>query len=1185
MDPFSCDPKNKPVGMTNEVFQNLLKISEANSFKHKYRKESQEEFWMQVYSKNNVVARVAVFLIDLSLSDSCINNVKLSLNCTKDYNTNTNNSRSYPYIHAQSEPCLKNKNCDPSIKGKVSGSQYGKNNDTCNQNYSDLFYRKNPSKLSRTARTSLDNVSVNPWGGRNSLSGDIDEHSSLRRSRSLAISGEHLYSREDFYTNQQEEEQSSGRKRSQLIPRAKLIKEHNRFKNLSADNLNKPPEKPERLHSRRNSVQTLQELRPQESLYFDRYRQQHKSDNFYAYTSLQNIHENSNPHDSLDSNFNNKSSAENIYTVSYEDLPELSLPNYYPDVRYDTDNTDNISLTDNISSLSLDNISKYKDIKFEKSEYESISYDENIVLTPNKNLYESQETKPRTIRNPTPYNENYGTVNPKSTKSSEVVTQDKPVEEIDTNLDEINLNIENITKIDDNISDTPKVDVTHSVQACEGEIKTLLEVPGEESANEKYKTVVTVDSIDDSCKETKTHSHNYLREFLETQKGSRKPLQNFIAKKLSNLSRKTSKTSNLSENQFHSLPDITISKNLRKCEKIDRKLRKCNKNQATEGSRENRFIVNIGRHFDITANDHTPVDFEVKIAKVPKKIKKNLSTVQTESEFIEAVKQLKDSLNENNSINRTIGTDKEMALLYCQDECSKELQEKIGTMKDYWNKMMGKENDIEENEVDKCKVVEITAKVDDVRKVFEPSNDPAQEQPPNKVQLAKQIFEPKTPEVKSGKISPNIKESCSYFENKTNNFYNDKYQSLCPNSVEIIHTNNDTTDSAAHRTLRQSHSINGKPEFDHVRYKLVKSDLFQKKIFANCEKESEFDDLIQYLQDYSFQELLVDNNIVIIEPIRSKVPYEPSPCVKNMKNVTTSLRNQATNNADNKSSMNRKFFYHPIRVNKEVNEDELPSPDTVRQVRQLFEKGTLKTNSQKTNSTKETDTCSIDPDKDRCSATDTNSHPSNISDFGSQENLYDSIDNKEIYCEYVSEDILQKIRDRGTTVTYYGGRVVDKKTGQSVLTKSIMDEIKYNEKRCMECPNCKKHEMDTEKDAYTGVKFKLLKSNSCSSRLELVGTETKKKFAANNKNIGKNVTNITNTDKNAINESIKKQTMVNNSQPKIIGEEMKVPENKVTQWKEISEKNQKIYNFYEYDNTKEKSRKIEDMEFEPYEVA
>lgn len=41
--------------------------------------------------------------------------------------------------------------------------------------------------------------------------------------------------------------------------------------------------------------------------------------------------------------------------------------------------------------------------------------------------------------------------------------------------------------------------------------------------------------------------------------------------------------------------------------------------------------------------------------------------------------------------------------------------------------------------------------------------------------------------------------------------------------------------------------------FDHVRYKVMKSDTFQKNIRTNARKEAQFDGLLQYLQDYSFQ--------------------------------------------------------------------------------------------------------------------------------------------------------------------------------------------------------------------------------------------------------------------------------------------------------------------------------------------
>lgn len=38
-----------------------------------------------------------------------------------------------------------------------------------------------------------------------------------------------------------------------------------------------------------------------------------------------------------------------------------------------------------------------------------------------------------------------------------------------------------------------------------------------------------------------------------------------------------------------------------------------------------------------------------------------------------------------------------------------------------------------------------------------------------------------------------------------------------------------------------------------------------------------------------------------------------------------------------KNGIKRHFFYHPIRVNKELLDEELPTPDTVRNARKLFE--------------------------------------------------------------------------------------------------------------------------------------------------------------------------------------------------------------------------------------------------------
>ncbi|XP_044268414.1 protein javelin [Tribolium madens] len=958
-------------------------------------------------------------------------------------------------------------------------------------------YTKRPRN--KFQRGSLENVSSDPWGD--------SQQSSLRRCRSLIT-------RDDIWTNL--DIQCEKPRRSQLIPRAKLIERSKEpryavIRGQSIDNLSISP--PDYSPERSNVPEAV-------------------------YTSISNL---ASPKFLI--------GKEQDKRVSCEDIQGLSLPNYYPDSRYDTDNTDAISLADDLSSYgdfskkysSCDNISAGK---WTINEPESIPYDDNIVLSANRPLYDSirenHYAKPKTIRGPTTYNSDQQNYYRRSYSSDSSEDKHKETEdndqisleyfETDKNLDEIN---ENITKI-------LEVDEPNYSEVLEPEpIKTNIEVEAPE--NEEYKTIITVNP-DETEEEKNKHSHNYLREFLETQKGSKKPLQNFLSKKLSNLSRKST---NLIDNRFYSLPDLAVTKSLRKCEKIDRKLRKLEKTNKSE----NRFIVNIGKHFDITANTSVPVDFELKIAKVPRKSKNKKGKNRSEEQFLEAVKSLKDTLSvkldENHNFKPEI-----VAFQTKMDECTKEYQEKLGTMRTYWDKMVNGEKNEE-----KCKIVDVQTKIEDMKKKFEP--DEKEPEKPGIVQITKQLFEKKSVD-KAEKISPFIKESCNYFENSN------QFESLNPNIVEII-----SKEEKRHKPVTKSMSITY-PEFDHVRYRVVKSDLFQKKIFANCEKESQFDGLMQYLQDYSFQELLRDNNIVIIEPIRTKIQHESTnKSPKTAKNVTPLLHKHK--NEEN-ATLKRHFFYHPIRVNKEVNDDELPNPDTVKQVRLFFEGGLKRSQS----SDFEGEKCekTVDPDKDRCSATDSNT--SNLSDFGSQENLYDSLTEHCCERQYVSEDILEKIRECGTTVTYYGGRVVKKQCGQPVLTKAIMEEIRSNEMKNIEC-GCRK-------DSYQGVKFKLLKSNSCNSRLELVGTndlkESKEKYLKNCQ---------VNLDKNTINETIKKN--MEDTQPRIIGEERKM-----TQWGDLKEKtynginfNNKTknvtYDYHNYDSIKQKTKKIDDMEFEPYEVA
>lgn len=149
-------------------------------------------------------------------------------------------------------------------------------------------------------------------------------------------------------------------------------------------------------------------------------------------------------------------------------------------------------------------------------------------------------------------------------------------------------------------------------------------------------------------------------------------------------------------------------------------------------------------------------------------------------------------------------------------------------------------------------------------------------------------------------------------------------------------------------------------EFDHVRYKIVKSNMFSKNIYNAGRGDVTYEGLMQYLREYSFQELLLDNNVVIIEPVRAEtIERKPTAMGKARSEPTCKIAGaiQKKSDADGRerncesadgnpkspkqSTIKKHFFYHPIRVNRELIDEELPDPDTVRNVRRMFE-NTLK---------------------------------------------------------------------------------------------------------------------------------------------------------------------------------------------------------------------------------------------------
>ncbi|KOX78019.1 hypothetical protein WN51_05907 [Melipona quadrifasciata] len=383
-------------------------------------------------------------------------------------------------------------------------------------------------------------------------------------------------------------------------------------------------------------------------------------------------------------------------------------------------------------------------------------------------------------------------------------------------------------------------------------------------------------------------------------------------------------------------------------------------------------------------------------------------------------------------------------------------------------------------------------------------------------------------------------------------------------------------------------------EFDHVRYKIIKSNMFGKNMYASARNDVTYEGLMQYLREYSFQELLLDNNVVIIEPVRAetierkpssagKARSEPSCKVGGaiQKKTETEKGDQRSCGGTNdsgksprQSSIKKHFFYHPIRVNRELIDEELPDPDTVKNVRRMFE-NTLKmkngsTLSKDCKSVSMKDLSTIDRDHfdemsekaegTRCSsrakdltklfeskeksrsmiegkdeldsprcesktrilaqsfeARSGHTSPSDSTSSKNKMNRYhhhhhhhhhhsnwdagsvssgvssdypDTDPGSGVQCissedeeidssheadvsrsgsnHYVSPDVLKKIREYGTSVTYYGGKVVNSSNGP------LISPVVENRFKCVNGSN-------------DYVKFRLIKSNSCDSRLELTG--------------------------------------------------------------------------------------------------
>lgn len=106
-----------------------------------------------------------------------------------------------------------------------------------------------------------------------------------------------------------------------------------------------------------------------------------------------------------------------------------------------------------------------------------------------------------------------------------------------------------------------------------------------------------------------------------------------------------------------------------------------------------------------------------------------------------------------------------------------------------------------------------------------------------------------------------------------------------------------------------------------------------------------------------------------------------------------------------------------------------------------------------------------------------------VSIFTSDEDLSSSHDADEPG-KPITPDILNNIRAYGTSVTYYGGKIIASSKGYtcSPMTMTIMNEIRQSS------PDYHANRKFLFDDKHL-AKFRLIKSNSCGSRLELSGTE------------------------------------------------------------------------------------------------
>lgn len=155
-------------------------------------------------------------------------------------------------------------------------------------------------------------------------------------------------------------------------------------------------------------------------------------------------------------------------------------------------------------------------------------------------------------------------------------------------------------------------------------------------------------------------------------------------------------------------------------------------------------------------------------------------------------------------------------------EVQQEFQEKVDAVRCYWSKLIDKKDQpAGVDEVDRAE----KPVTDNVRNFVTSVEEQQQQQTPTQLQQSNRFIAEKKMQLRDNA--------------------ND-VSSFSP-MVEIIEL-----DGQKQAAVVNARCIEDQ-DFDHVRYKVMKSDTFQKNILTQSRKEAQFDGLLQYLHNYSFQ--------------------------------------------------------------------------------------------------------------------------------------------------------------------------------------------------------------------------------------------------------------------------------------------------------------------------------------------